>query len=154
EHGTPISSSQAGFAKSLGKALLRSSSPPHILAGLDLVTLVKLTELADIVRELAEKKALPDEVRLSTLDCLAAVNPEKATPTLTGILADASESKPMRERAAQKLAALNRPEAQAALLANLALAPAPLQNVIAAGLVMSPQGAEKLLDAVVAGKAS
>jgi putative heme-binding domain-containing protein len=88
------------------------------------------------------------------LDCLTAINPEKATPTLSAILADASESHALRERAAQKLAAINRTKAQTALLSDLALAPAPLQKVIAESLASSPSGGEKLLDAIEAGKAS
>jgi putative heme-binding domain-containing protein len=61
---------------------------------------------------------------------------------------------PLRERAAQTLASMNQPSARESLLKVLVTAPAPLQNAIAAGLALTANGADQLLDAVTAGKAS
>ncbi|HEY5312397.1 MAG TPA: c-type cytochrome, partial [Pirellulales bacterium] len=55
---------------------------------------------------------------------------------------------------AATLAATNQPQAQEELVKQLTVAPAKLQNAIAVGLAGSTQGAEKLLAAVSAGKAS
>ena len=52
------------------------------------------------------------------------------------------------------LASTNRAEAHAVLLMTMETAPARLQTIIALGLADSPQGGEKLLDAVGKGKAS
>jgi putative heme-binding domain-containing protein len=70
------------------------------------------------------------------------------------VLGDAGEAFSLREHVAQVLGGNNQPDAHAELLQVLAVAPARLQSAIAVGLAGSPQGAEKLLDAVSAGKAS
>src|SRR5207302_8226316 len=59
-----------------------------------------------------------------------------------------------RQHSANALARLNQLDARAELLKCLPTAPASLQAVIAAGLAGSRQGAEQLLEAVAAGKAS
>src|SRR5262249_59041232 len=59
-----------------------------------------------------------------------------------------------RARAAQSLAGPTPPAAQGHLVTALATAPARLEKSIALALVGSRPGAEKLLDAVAAGKAS
>ena len=60
----------------------------------------------------------------------------------------------LREQAANGLARLNRPEAQAELLGALSSAPGRLQTTIASGLAGTQEGAKTLLDAIAAGKAS
>jgi putative heme-binding domain-containing protein len=60
----------------------------------------------------------------------------------------------MRDRAANLLGNVDRPEARTALLGNLQSAPERLQSAIAAALVRRREGADALLQAIAAGKAS
>jgi putative heme-binding domain-containing protein len=79
---------------------------------------------------------------------------EKHIDLLSTVLADASEPISLRERVANILGGLNQPSAQNELSKVLAAAPQRLAVVIAMGLAGSKTGAEKLLEAVAAGKAS
>jgi putative heme-binding domain-containing protein len=70
------------------------------------------------------------------------------------LLEEGSETVSLREKAAQALAGVRSPEAQAALLRCLPTAPARLQSAIAVRLTATREGGEQLLAAVEAGKAS
>jgi putative heme-binding domain-containing protein len=97
---------------------------------------------------------LPENQRRAALEALVAINPEAHNPLVSRLLGDAAETMPIRDRCALLLTGINRSEARAELLKILAVAPAHLQSVIAIGLAGSRPGAEKLLEAVGAGKAS
>jgi putative heme-binding domain-containing protein len=73
---------------------------------------------------------------------------------LGGLLADGAAPAGLREAAANLLAQANQLETREQLLRTLTAAPAQLQHTIAAGLAGSREGAEALLQAVTAGKAS
>src|SRR5581483_3712313 len=74
--------------------------------------------------------------------------------TVGAVLADADAPPGLRDRAAELLARANQPKTFSELIKAMPLAPARLQGVIAANLANSRPGAEKLLEAVAAGKAS
>src|SRR5207244_2876010 len=79
----------------------------------------------------------------------------KATvPLLAALLLNEKEAIAIREHAASTLAGANQPEAHAALVKALQSAPARLQTTIALGMASSPQGGDRLLQAIEAGKAS
>jgi putative heme-binding domain-containing protein len=88
------------------------------------------------------------------LNALVALDGRRHAPTVARVLKDASAPVELREHAAGLLAKTNVEETQSMLLAALATAPARLQNSIAAHLAGGRTGAERLLDAVAAGKAS
>src|SRR5262249_43793623 len=67
---------------------------------------------------------------------------------------DSSVSIGLREHAANTLAGANQKKTHEQLLAALPVVSAKLQTTIAAGLALSKEGADKLLDAVAGGKAS
>jgi putative heme-binding domain-containing protein len=96
----------------------------------------------------------PENQRVAAFTSLTILNGKRYCPLLGHVLADANESLPLREQAANKLAQLNNGESQKQLLAALPAAPARLQSIIAMGLSASEAGAEQLLEAVKAGKAS
>ena len=82
------------------------------------------------------------------MDATAAVAPTSR------LLLAGSESEPVRDRAAEALGRIARDDARSALLAALAIAPVRLQRAIAGALSNTKDGAEALLSAVEAGKAS
>ncbi|MEJ7640369.1 MAG: hypothetical protein WKF75_20980, partial [Singulisphaera sp.] len=82
---------------------------------------------------------------------LASVAPDAALGLLAGVVRDTTVAVSLREQAANGLARLNRPEAQAELLGALSSAPGRLQTTIASGLAGTREGAATLLDAVAAG---
>ena len=70
------------------------------------------------------------------------------------VLRDASAPMGLRESAAGLLATSGRPASRSILIDSLPVAPGRLQSAIAAGLARRRDGAEALLDAIGAGKAS
>ena len=70
------------------------------------------------------------------------------------MIKDAAEPVEVREQAATLLVAGGKPESRSILVEALATAPARLQTAIATGLAANRPGAEALLEAVAAGKAS
>src|SRR5262249_24103592 len=85
---------------------------------------------------------------------LVAINAKGHITPLGRLLADGAEPAGLREHIAGVLAGLNQPETRAELVKVLPAASARLQSAIAAALAGTPQGAEDLLNAVKAGKAS
>jgi putative heme-binding domain-containing protein len=138
----------------LTRKLLASARPEEFRAGVELAGSLRQSGAQSALSAAVERKerAWPD--RAAALKALAAIDGVKYTPLAGRVLADAAEPVELREEAANLLARLNSTEAQVLLLAALPSAPARLQNVIAAGLAGSAAGAEKLLGAVVEGKAS
>src|SRR5262249_44197701 len=100
------------------------------------------------------QRELPQAQRRAAINALLALQAPELTGLLGRILQDAAEAVAFRQHSANTLARLNQEEARAELLKNLPSAPASLQSVLAAGLAGSRQGAEQLLEAVAAGKAS
>ena len=92
----------------------------------------------------------PEAQRNAALGALTAADPKRSVEALGKVLTDAAVPLRLRERAAQLLAEVNRPEAHAELVAALAAAPGRLATAIATGLAGSRPGAAKLLEAVAA----
>lgn len=94
------------------------------------------------------------DLRTTALDAVVSIDPPSAVSVLAALLADPADGMEMRQRAAEVLANLNSEEARAVLVAALATAHERLAARIAAGLASSQPGAEALLAAIAAGKAS
>src|SRR5262249_19076468 len=142
------------WANQLAEGLLQSSANPELMAGVEIAGLVKNAAMFDLVARLADAKKGRQASRKAAVAALAAIDPARAVAPLSRILAEPAAPAALREQAAASLAATNRPEARAELLKALAAAPASLETAIATALAGSAPGAEKLLDAVAAGKAS
>jgi putative heme-binding domain-containing protein len=153
ERGAPLDDAVRSWAVDLTRKLLASGQGPEVLSGIELVGTLKLEGQQGVLTELAVARK-PEAQRVAALNALAALGARRHAPVLGRVLADASAPVGLREHAANLLARANQPETQAELLQALPAAPARLQNVIAAGLAGSSAGAEKLLQAVAAGKAS
>jgi putative heme-binding domain-containing protein len=104
--------------------------------------------------QMAVNVAAPESQRAAAVNALASIDAKKNAATLGKVLTDALAPIGLREHAVALLAAANQPETQEQLVLALPPAPARLQNVIAASLASSKMGAEKLFDAIAAGKAS
>jgi len=142
------------WAADLTGKLLASNKPNDVLAGITLAGTQQLAETQDKLTGIAGNSKAPENQRVAAFSSLTAIDPKKHVALFGHILADANEPFPVREQAASALTRVNQGEAHQQLLDALPTAPARLQSAIAVGLAASPAGAEKLLDAVQAGKAS
>ncbi len=154
ERGGKLSADARQWGEGLAKDLLAAKDADSIQAGAELAGSQQMASMRGALVTLAQKKELPEAQRQATIDALMAINSKGHLDLLGLILSDASEPLPLREHVAQTLAATNQTQAHAELLKALAVAPAGLQNTIAGALAGSRQGAEKLVEAVAAGKAS
>jgi putative heme-binding domain-containing protein len=134
--------------------LLESGQPADVLVGLDLTALGRFALLEQQVTKLVTNAKQREDVRKAAIAALAALDVAQRVPVLAGLLDNGQEVPALREQAAVQLAGLNTAAAHEALLKTLPTAPAKLEAAIAGGLAGSKQGAEKLLEAVAAGKAS
>jgi putative heme-binding domain-containing protein len=154
ERGGALSTAARAWALEMARHLLASKDGGRVQAGIDLTASVKLDPLQDTLVALAVPGRLGEAQRIAALNALVNIDAKNHIVLLGDLLADTGEAEGIREQAAHLLALINQPESQDELLAVMPSAPAKLQNVIAADLAVSPAGAEKLLQAVAAGKAS
>jgi putative heme-binding domain-containing protein len=121
---------------------------------LDLATAMKLKGSVEPIRAFAMNRQHGVPQRGSAFAALLILDPVQAGPLLGKVLADADERVEVRERVAQALAASQTPAAYSELVAALEKAPARLQTGIALAMAGQQAGADHLLKAVAAGKAS
>jgi putative heme-binding domain-containing protein len=142
------------WARDVAGRLLASQQGNEVQAGIELAEKLRVgvaqTRLAAL---LADRKASGGQ-RRGAAAALAAIDPARHVALLGRVTGDASEPLALREQLAGVLAATGRPQAREELLRGLAAAPAKLQSAIAQALAGSKEGAEQLLGAVAAGKAS
>ena len=154
ERGAPLPDEARTYAESLAGSLLDSSTPGEIKAGIEVAGTFRIEGIRDRLVKLGTSKSVEEATRGEALAALQGINPAIAEPLLSTILANATAPIGLRERVAALLGAGGRKEATLALLNALPAAPSRLQSAIAAALVVRREGAEGLLDAVTAGKAS
>jgi putative heme-binding domain-containing protein len=154
ERGGTLEAEARAWAEELSPQLLASANSADRLNGIELAGRLRLAAAEGQLREIAASSKLSEKHRVAALNSLAAIDAKKHIASIGRVLADAGEPPALREQAAGVLARLNNAEAHEQLLAALSTAPARLQSAIALGLAASPAGAEKLLEAVAAGKAS
>ena len=92
--------------------------------------------------------------RMAAAEALETLAPEQAISPLSAVLSDANLPTSAREQAAQQLARIDRPEARAALNAQLKSAPTSVAVLIAAGLAAHRDSAEALLNDIREGRVS
>jgi putative heme-binding domain-containing protein len=155
EAGKPLSKPGQQWALELSKRLLGSANPRQVTAGIELAGMNPIDSAIeqDFIR-LASGRGGLEQHRVAAITALANADARKHVALFGKILDDAGERITIREHAANTLARVNLPEAQAILAQGLPTAPARLQSVMALGLAASKEGAAKLLDLVAAGKAS
>ncbi len=154
ERGQAPSIALHAMAREHALALLHSKDGGEVDLGIELAVGLKLAGLEPELRRLAESAQTSPKQRTAALTAMAAIDPAGSEAMLTGLLSDASAAMALRETSASLLAATNRPKTVHALVDAMPKAPGRLQSSIAAGLARSRRGAEALLDAIAAGKAS
>ncbi len=154
ERGKAQSEAVVLWGNQLTTRLLTSKRGPEVLAGIETAGLLRSEAATGQLLALVVDLKAPEAQRKAAVVALVAINPARSIDVLGRLAADAKAALPLREQVVNSLGATNRPEAHAALLKALASAPARLETTIASALAGSRQGAEKLLDAVAAGKAS
>ncbi len=150
----PPSAAMHGLAVEHARELLDSSDAGEIDLGIELASGLRLPEVQGKLREVAGRAATSRPQRSAALTALAAIDPQDSEALLKDVLLDASAAIELRETAAGLLAASGRPRAVHVLVDAMPVAPGRLQAAIAAALARGRRGAEALLDAIAAGKAS
>jgi putative heme-binding domain-containing protein len=152
--GTQLDARERKWGDELAGKLLADKRPDRLQAGVELAQALRLESAQDRLAALLANKSVRRELREVAGGALAVIDPSRPVEALGRILSDAAEPLALREYVAGTLAGTNQPRALEELANTLTSAPAPLQNAIAQALARSRPGAEKLLDAVAAGKAS
>ena len=126
----------------------------RVMKAAELAVTLGLNAAAPDLAKLLAKPTTDTEARLAIIKALGRLDPVGSAPALKELLESPSEPSLARAEAASALADQNTPETRATLLGALATAPQRLQAKIALALASGKTGAEGLLDAVEAGKAS
>ncbi|MCS7045524.1 MAG: HEAT repeat domain-containing protein [Gemmataceae bacterium] len=152
ERGAALLDAERRWAEETTLRLLAERT--HAAEGIELAALLKPTAAASALLRIVQDGSYGEGPRRRAIAALVAIEPRGHVGLLAELLVDDAETIGIREQAAAALAAANQPEAYTALVRAFEKAPARLQTTIALGMAGSPQGAERLLDAVAAGKAS
>jgi putative heme-binding domain-containing protein len=154
ERGAPLSQAVRDWAEALTNTLITSGDGKLVAPAVEMAGLLKTENLERTLLGLLQDAKQPEATRRAAVVAVVAINPTRQAAALGRVLNDAAEPIPLREQVAASLAGTNQPAAHAELLKALQNVPARLETAIATGLAGSPQGAERLLDAVAKGKAS
>jgi len=153
ERGGKLGQTDLAMASEITDKLL-AAEPNQVPLGIELAGLFRLPQTQKPLYEIVNNPKADKNVRKNAVVALLAIDPKENITALAGLINAPGEAIEVREQIANSLAGTNLPDAQAALAKAIEAAPARLQSTIAMGLAGSPQGGEKLLQAVAAGKAS
>ena len=154
ERGLALDDASRRLAARLAGQLLGSTKPSEVMLGVDVIRDFPFRDMQPDLKKLIQHRDLAEEARTHAMGALITIDPKANLAAIADVLADASAPIGMRDSAANLLGNRDRPEAKTALLGNLASAPERLQSAIAAALVRRREGADALLQAIAAGKAS
>jgi putative heme-binding domain-containing protein len=154
ERGAELGESARRLASGLASRLLASPEPRAVVLGIDSVRDFGFRELQSGLKAVIARSELAEEPRIHAMGALTAIDPAGNLHVIAEVLTDAAKPIVMREWAAHLLGSLDRPGSKAVLLDSLPIAPERIQSAIAAALVRRRDGAEALLQAIAAGKAS
>ncbi len=154
ERGIKLTDDDRTSAEGIVERMLKAPPSNELQIGVELAGTLKLARTKLRLFELVSQPNIPEPVRKTCITSLVSIDPTEAVPTLERLLLNEKEAITIREQVASALAGTNHPEAHAALVKALQNAPARLQTTIGLGMAGSPQGGERLLQAIEAGKAS
>ena len=154
ERALPLTAIDHAAAESIVTGLLQATSTNELQLGVELAGTLRLTYTQPQLLAMIGQTSIPEPVRKTCITTLVNLDAKQAVPPLTLLLLNDQEAIAIREQVANALAGTNHPEAHAALVKALQNAPARLQTTIALGMAGSPQGGDRLLQAIEAGKAS
>ncbi len=154
ERGQTLAPEVVTLAGQLATRLLDATDGATARLGFDLADTLELTAVTPRLATLATDRTREQSLRTSALTAWSKLDPAGSVAGLAGRLDDATETAEVRAVAAKVLAATNRDDARAVLIAAMKQVPARLQTTIAAALAATRDGADALLTAVATGKAS
>ncbi len=154
ERGSTLDQSARRLAAQLAGRLLAAREPGEVMLGIDSVRDFNFREMQADLKKVVARHDLADQPRTHAMGALTVIDPMANLPAITEVLNDAGAPIALRQWAAYLLGGLDRPQAKSALLASLAVAPERLQSAIASARVRRRDGADALLQAIAAGKAS
>ena len=155
ERGLALGEKEKAFAATLVNQLLASPRAELVQNGVELAGSFKLPAAQLHLLAPGDWQSAPEPLHACQLSRRLLIGfARKRIQALAEVLLDEKQPVEIREQVAMALASTNRPEAHTLLLKTMEAAPARLQSVIAIGLASTPQGAERLLEAVGKGKAS
>ena len=155
ERGNQPPSDVMDWARDRCLSLFDSDKPDDLQAAIELAAALHSRPMQGNVLRILIDRQKPEAVRAAALNGLTAFDLKPLIGTLSLRLADATESLTFREKVAQSLAGDQLPRSPGRPR-SLPCRPPPakLASTVAAGLAGSADGANALLDAVAAGKAS
>ncbi len=153
ERGIKLTDAEKDKASLVAGRLLVCFDNNEVQLGVELVGTLKLPGYGNVLLSVFSQTRTPEPLRKSCVTTMVELDPKQAAPLVESLLSG-KEAIAIREHIANVLAGTNRPDAHAALIQALQKAPARLQSTIALGMASTPQGGERLLQAIEAGKAS
>ena len=155
ERGLKLAKGELAVAEAIVIDLLETPTRLDVVqVGVELAGTMKLTKAQPQLLFLVKKAGIPDALRKAAIVSLVSIDAKQAVEPLTQLLLNEKETLAIREQVASTLAGTNHLAAHAALVKALQNAPARLQTTIALGMAGSPQGGDKLLQAIEDGRAS
>lgn len=154
ERGGKLGESDRSKSEAVVIRLLESADPGDKQLGAELAAPLKLVKTRPHLLALVSDAGVPEGLRKQCVATLVILDAQEAIPPLARMLLNEKEAIAVREQIASALAGANHPDAHAALLKALQNTPARLQTTVALGMASSPQGGDRLLQAIEAGKAS
>ena len=155
--GRPPLAAQKAWTSTLVRNLIGQNSAQagnQLTAAAELAAMMGLNDLAGPIIAVGRDNGRADAVRVVALESATKLDRGKAIAALTELMADAGLKPTMRDQSATILGRMGQADVDKLLVNQIATAPARLQQAIAVALVQRPAGAETLLAAVEAGKAS
>jgi putative heme-binding domain-containing protein len=153
ERGSGLTPAAKTWAQELTGKLLTSTDAGLKQAGAEVAGSARVKSAEPQLKEIAADRKAGDGPRGAALAALVTL--DASNVALAGaLLGDASEANSARAKAAVLLGSLNSPAARGELLKALPTAPAVVASAIANALAGNAPGADELLKAVEAGKAS
>lgn len=153
ERGVGQTAEAAAWAGELTTRLLDSRREAEVQRGTELAGELRLAAQQARLAALAGAGSAP-AIRQAALSALLTIDAGRHAALAGKVLTDAAVPVEQRDAVAELLGRANQPATREVLLAALPTAPARLQGGIAARIVTSREGAEALLGAIAAGKAS
>jgi len=153
ERGIPQPDSFAPWARGAVGNALKSGDRGVVQEALKLCREIRIDGVYDDVEALALRGKHQD-LRTAAIDALPSLDARRTIGTLGKLIANPQEATAIRLKAVTSLAGMNSPEARDELTAQLTAASHSTAVAIALGLSQTNEGADKLVAAVTAGKAS
>ncbi|HZZ80326.1 MAG TPA: PVC-type heme-binding CxxCH protein [Gemmataceae bacterium] len=154
ERGIKLGDADRAAASKIVEALIDQAGTLPSLVGAEMAGTLKVASTQPRLLALVSQPTTAEPLRKACITSLVQIDAKGTIAPLGRILLDDKEAIQVREQVANALAGVNHPDAHAELVKALQNAPARVQATIALGMAGTPQGGERLLQAIEAGKAS